>query len=235
MIGVKRTDSNLMFLYAAYLAALHVGNTLDSNYTFLFGMILPASVFAYPATLLLLCVISELWTREDAQKLVVLGLSTKFIGIIFLGLVRVFDVVPNYVIEAKRELWELLGTSLWEVSGQLVLGKNIRFWTVSIVSFCIAQSFCVDIFNLLLRRHKMKHGSPWGGRWLRYLTAALSGECLEVVLFITLSFFPQWDYIWKNIVRHVYVRSIFTFCTLPLFYMITWRHRRRWTKCPTVL
>ena len=43
MMGLQRTDGNLMFLYALFLAALSVGNVLDNSYMYLLGYTLPAS------------------------------------------------------------------------------------------------------------------------------------------------------------------------------------------------
>ena len=96
MLGVRRTDGNLMLLYATYIAALSTGNVLNNNYMFLLGYTMPASVLAYPITLLVADVICELWTQEDAARVVLLGLAEKFIGIILLGLSTLINIFPRY-------------------------------------------------------------------------------------------------------------------------------------------
>lgn len=225
MLAVKRTDGNLMFLYAVYLAALSVANVLDNSYVFIFGHTLPASVLTYPITLLVANVIRELWEEKYASRVVLLGLSVKFVGIVLLGLSQLLTVVPDYGM--RWDLWRLLGTSFWEVSEQWVLGRDFRFWTVSIFTFPIAQFTNVWVFDALLTWHIRRTGGPWGGRWFRYMTAALLGEFVEVTLFLTLAFTPNWGTIGLFMQQQLYVRGVFTLATLPVFYTMTWRRRRK--------
>ena len=229
MLAVKRTDGNLMFLYAVYLASLSVGNVLDSSYVYIFSVTLPASVLTYPLTFLVANIIRELWEEKYASRLVLLGFSVKFVGIVLLGLSRLVTTFPDW--GAQRDLWNALGTSFWEVGAQWVLGKDYRFWTISILSFPLAQFANVWVFDFMLRRHIRKTGGPWGGRWVRYLTAALVGESIEACLFIALLYQPNWILVRRFIFSQLYVRVIFTFYTLPLFYALTWRKKRGGGEC----
>lgn len=215
-----------MLLYAVYIASLSVGNILDDSYIFIFGHTLPASVLSYPLTFLVANIIRELWEEKYASRLVLLGLSVKFVGIVLLGLSQLLTVVPDY--GPRWELWRILGTSFWEVSEQWMLGRSFRFWTVSMLTFPIAQFVNVWLFDLLLTRHVQRTGSLWGGRWVRYLTAAMAGEAAEAVLFLVLAFAPSWENIWRFTQAQMLVRTVFTLGTLPLFYAMTWRRRQRY-------
>lgn len=225
MLGLKKTDGNLMFLYAAYLAALSIGNVLDNSFVFLFGCVLPASVLAYPLTLLTLCVICELWGRGDAARLVLLGLGMKFVGVVLLGLAQAVKIFPDY--GARRELWSILGTSFWEVSGHMILGKDVRFWTASIISFPIAQLTGLWVFDRMLRRRVERTGAAWGGRWARYLCGCMAGEAAEITLFLLMILAPDWRLFKIDMARQIYVRGIFTLMWLPTYYALTWRRRRK--------
>lgn len=224
MLGLKRTDGNLMFLYAVYLAALSVGNVLDDSWIILFGMTLPASVLAYPITLLVLCIICELWTASDAARLALLGMGMKFVGIVLLGLAQLFTLFPEY--STQRGLWNLLGLSFWEVSGQMVLGTSVRFWTASLISFPCAQMMGVTVFSAMRNRHVRRTGGPWGGRWLRYLGGSLAGETVEVILFLTMIMLPDWNATATDVARQMYARGVMTVAWLPVFYALTWRRRK---------
>ena len=228
MMGLQRTDGNLMFLYALFLAGLSVGNVLDNSYFYFMGYLLPASILAYPMTFLVTGTICELWEEKYASRLVLLGLSVKFVGIILLGLSQLLKIFPDY--GARYELWSLLGTSFWEVSGQMVLGRNIRFWSISLVTFPIAQFVNIWVFNAMLARRIQKTGAAWGGRWLRYLCGAIAGEGTEVVLFMAALFIPDWDAMWVPLRQQLYVRSVFTLFMLPLYYALTWRRRMFWRR-----
>ena len=217
-----------MFLYAVYLAALSLGNVLDNGYVVLFGATLPASVLAYPLTFLVANIICELWTRDDAVRVVLLGLSVKFVGIVLLGLAQLLTIFPDY--GAREELWRLLGTSFWEVSGHMVLGETVRFWTASLISFPCAQLADIAVFTAIRTRHIWRTGGPWGGRWVRYLGGALTGEAVEILVFLLLILAPDWEAVKINTISHIYARSIMTLMSLPLFYMLTWRRRpNAWT------
>ncbi len=222
-MGVKRTDGNLMFLYAAYLAALSVGNLMDGKYVLFLGMTLPAAVLAYPVTFLVLCIISELWTSDDAYKLVILAVSVKFLGVVLLGAAHVLASFPEY--GARWDLWGILGASFWDVAGSFTLGSDIRFYGGSIISFALAQSIGVWAFNIVRDRHIRWRGSPWGGRWIRYLVGSLTGEIVETLIFITLVFAPAWEKIWIDAEQQMYARGALTLLWLPFFYILTWRRR----------
>lgn len=227
-MGVKRTDGNLMFLFAVYLAALSLGNVLDDSYVVLFGAALPASVLAYPLTFLMANIICELWGRDDAVRVMILALSTKFIGVILLGLAQLVAIFPDY--GARKELWGILGTSFWEVSGQMVLGNTVRFWTASLISFPCAQLANICVFTAIRNRHVIRTGGPWGGRWVRYLCGALVGEAVEVLVFLALILAPNWEAMQTDIIAQMNARGAMTLMTLPLFYILTWRRRANaWT------
>ena len=227
-MGVKRTDGNLMFLFAVYLAALSLGNVLDDSYVVLFGSALPASVLAYPLTFLMANIICELWGRDDAVRVMILALSMKFIGIVLLGLAQLVAIFPDY--GARKELWGILGTSFWEVSGHMVLGNTVRFWTASLISFPCAQLANIWTFTAIRNYHISRTGGPWGGRWVRYLCGALVGEAVETLMFLALILAPDWEAVKINAISHMHARSMMTLMSLSLFYMLTWRRRpHAWT------
>ena len=148
----------------------------------------------------------------------------KFVGLVLLGFSRLLTIFPDE--GAQRELWSVLGTSFWDVGAQWVLGNDYRFWTISLISFPLAQFMNVMVFDFFLRRHIRKTGGPWGGRWKRYFTAAMLGEIVEVCLFMVLLYQPDWDRVKYFARQQLYVRTLFTLSTLPVFYALTWRKRR---------
>ena len=233
MMGLQRTDGNLMFLYALFLAALSVGNVLDNSYFFFMGYLFPASVLAYPMTFLVTSTICELWEEKYASRLVLLGLSIKFLGVVLLGLSQLIKIFPDY--GARKELWSILGTSFWEVSGHMVLGRTLRFWTSSMITFPVAQFVGIWVFCKVMERHIQKAGSAWGGRWSRYLAGALAGEITEVMLFMTLTFASEWTDLFGHkyqqaCLQQIYVRLWLTFLSLPVYYALTWRRKQFWRR-----
>lgn len=225
MMGMRRHDGNLMFLCAVYLASLFLSNLTHGQQANFFGVLLPAAGMTYPISLLTLCVVCELWKREEAYKMVFLALSIKFLGIVMLGLSRLFVNMPRYGIQ--NELWWILGASLWRASDMMILGRDIRFWAAALVSFTCAQAGCVYIFHVIYDRHVRKTGSPWGGRWARYLGAAMAGEMIETVVFLAMVLAPDWERFWSGVAWHGWMRGILTLAGLPIFYIVTWRRRRR--------
>lgn len=224
-MGVRRTDGNLMFLYAVYLAALSMGNLMDRSMMSVFNYPLPASVAIYPITLLVLCTICELWSTDDAYKMVMLGVSTKFLGIIMLTLSGFF-ASPPIIGVAPNLPGTMFASALHAAGGRWVIGTSLRAWAGSMVSFALAQTSAVYMFSFIYRRHVRKKGSPWGGRWFRYLVGSLTGEYVELSLFILFIFAPKWDQMQGAIWMHVVVRFFITLFSILPYYAITWRTRR---------
>lgn len=223
MMGVKRSDENLMFLYATYLATLFIANSVSNEYAQFLGTTMPISSLVYPITFLITCVICELWESEDSYRLIVLGLFIKFIGIVFLGLAQLIAEFPDQ--NAQQELWSVLGVSFGKVSGRFILDSNVRFWAGSLVSFMCAQYLTIRIFSAVLNAHIRKHGNSWGGRWIRYLTAVLIGELVETIIFTVLTFAPDWNTVYVEALYRIYARIIISFAGLIPFYSLTWRRR----------
>lgn len=229
-MGVRRTDGNLMFLYALYLSALSIGNLMDRGMVALSGFMLPASVLFYPITLLVLCIVNELWTEDEAYKLALLGLSTKFLGIIFVTLASIITRQPILAVTAANtsdSILNLFAESLRASGGRWIIGTTLRMWSGSIVSFAIAQLSSVWAFGKVYEYHVAKCGSPWGGRWVRYLVSCIVGETLELGLFTLLVFAPNWSDIQGNIPGHITARIVLTIIGIIPYYALTWRTKRR--------
>ena len=228
-MGVKRTDGNLMFLYAFYLAALSVGNVMDRSMMSILGWSVPASVLPYPITLMILCTICELWTTDEAYKLVMLGISAKFLGIIMLTLSGVVTTTPiiGVLAEAGSTSYGLFRSALRSVGGRWVLGTSLRSWAGSMLSFAVAQALTVFMFNLVYENHVRKNGSPWGRRWWRFIVACMAGQFTDLGLFTVFCFYPNFDQIGGDMVAHIYWRIVLTLVYLLPYYVITWRTRRR--------
>lgn len=224
-MGVRRTDGNLMFLYAFYLAALSLGNLMDRGMMSIFNYPLPASVAIYPITFLVTCTICELWSTDDAYKLVMLGVCTKFLGIIMLTLSGLF-ASPPIIGVAPNIPNTIFVSALHTAGGRWVIGTSLRSWAGSMVSFAIAQALAVYSFSLAYRRHVRKKGSPWGRRWYRYLVGALVGEYTELFLFILFVFAPTWSKMEGAVVEHVLARLFITLCSVIPYYALTWKTRR---------
>lgn len=229
-MGVRRTDGNLMFLYSIYLSALSVGNMMDRGMIALVGFMLPASVLFYPITLLVLCIVHELWTEDEAYKLALLGVSTKFLGIVFLTASSLIIRQPIFAVATANSddsILNLFAESLKASGGRWVIGTSLRMWTGSMLSFVIAQLSSVWAFGKVYNNHVAKRGSPWGGRWWRYLVSCFVGEALELTLFTLFVFAPNWDDIQGNVPGHIVARIILTLVGLIPYYILTWRNRRR--------
>lgn len=230
-MGFRRSDGNLMFLYALYMAALSIGNLLDSGFVSVIGYPLPASLLLYPITILVLCIICELWTSDEAYRLVFLGISAKFIGIILLTLSELLSAPSaiTYTMLANPDairLANLFGMAFKNIGDRWVIGTSLRMWTGSLLSYSIAQFSTIWTFNWAYTRHVQKVGSPWGKRWYRYGLSSIVGHTLEYILFTFLVFAPKWELVSDAFLAHIFFRVVAIFIGVIPFYIITWRTRR---------
>ena len=230
-MGVRRSDGNLMFLYAVYLAALSIGNLMDRGFISLIGYPLPASIVFYPITIVVLCTICELWASDDAYRLVFLGMSAKFIGIILLtlsGFVTTQRSVTyfTWADPGFNKLLTLFGASLKNIGDRWVIGTSLRMWAGSLLSYSIAQLMAVWTFEFAYNNHVKRTGSPWGKRWYRYTVSSLVGHGLEYFLFTALAFAPKWGKVLDAFPAHIILRLIAIAIGLIPYYVLTWRTRR---------
>lgn len=127
----------------------------------------PAGVIAYPITFLCTDIISELWGKDTAQKVVWAGF---FASILFMFLAYVavsLTPAPFYLHQ--------------EVFAE-IFGKLGRITVAGLSAYVISQSHDVWSFHFLKTLTKGRH------LWLRNNVSTIGSQFLDTIIFITIAF-----------------------------------------------
>ncbi len=157
----------LTVLAALFTTCLLVANIIAVKLVSIGGWIVPAGVIAYPLTFLFTDVITELYGRRVATRVIWIGFSA---SVLMLALVYGGKLLPPAV------FWE--GQAAYDT----ILGMVPRLVLASMVAYLVSQHHDVVAFHFW--RNKT------GGRflWLRNNASTMVSQALDTGLFITIAF-----------------------------------------------
>ena len=157
----------LVVLATSFATCLLVANIIAVKLVSIGGWVVPAGVIAYPLTFLFTDVITELYGRKIASRVIWLGF-----GVSVLMVILVFGggLLP------PAPFWE--GQSAY----QSILGMVPRITLASMIAYLVSQHH--DVFAFHFWRQKTK------GRflWLRNNASTMVSQALDTSIFITIAF-----------------------------------------------
>ena len=157
----------LVVLATLFVTCLIVANIIAVKVVFISGWFVPAGVIAYPLTFLFTDVISELYGRKIASRVVWVGFGASILMVI---LVFGGRLLP------PAAIWE--GQPAYES----ILGRVDMITLASMIACLISQHH--DVFAFHFWRQKTK------GRflWLRNNASTMVSQALDTAIFITIAF-----------------------------------------------
>ncbi len=166
MFTLNRQDK-LILLAGIFFTALFVSNVVSAKLFTVGSIVLTAGILTYPLTFLISDSISEVYGKSTAKKVVLIGLFTNLLMLIFF-----FGAV------------HLPPAGFWEMQAEfeMILGAVPRMVAASLVAYFISQLFDVHLFHKLKELTKGKH------LWLRNNGSTLTSQLLDSVIFITIAF-----------------------------------------------
>ena len=157
----------LVTLATLFATCLIVANIIAVKLVSIGGWVVPAGVIAYPLTFLFTDVITELYGRKIASRVIWVGF-----GVSVLMVILVFGggLLP------PAPFWE--GQSAY----QSILGMVPRITLASMIAYLVSQHH--DVFAFHFWRQKTK------GRflWLRNNASTMVSQALDTGIFITIAF-----------------------------------------------
>jgi uncharacterized integral membrane protein (TIGR00697 family) len=157
----------LVVLATLFATCLLVANILAVKLVSIGGWVVPAGVIAYPLTFLFTDVITELYGRRIASRVVWLGFGVNILMVILVVGGKLLPPAP---------LWE--GQSAYES----ILGMVPRIVLASMVAYLISQHHDVFAFHFWREKTKGKF------LWLRNNASTMVSQALDTGLFITIAF-----------------------------------------------
>lgn len=171
-IGLK--DKGLYILIALFITALTTSNLTASKIIVLgklWGITLlsPAAVVAYAITFLMTDIISEVWGRGIANKVVFAGFISQLLVIALTWIAIVLPIAPFQGIEYQKAY-------------EKILAPSINIVLASLIAYLISQYHDVWAF------HKWKQITQGKYLWLRNNASTMISQFIDTTIFISLAF-----------------------------------------------
>jgi len=172
----------LAVLATLFVTCLVTANIITVKLISIGGWIVPAGIIAYPITFLFTDVITELYGRQTASKVVWLGFGASILMVIL--------VVGGRLLPAAS-FWE--GQAAYET----ILGMIPRIVLASMIAYLVSQHHDVFAFHFWREKTKARF------LWLRNNASTMVSQALDTGLFITIAF-------WGTVPTAVLVNMLLT-------------------------
>jgi len=212
----KKRQAELIFLV---LAALFVSALVTANLIFqkffswdAFGIYtfeLSAGILPYPITFLVTDIISEIYGRKMANRVVLAGL---FASLFMLLIIVVAAYVPATAYSPVSD--EAFNT---------VFGFTFVAVAASLIAYLLAQFLDVQIFHFWKRKTKGKH------LWFRNNASTFSSQFVDTftVLILLCSFGAiQWELFGMLLLNGYLFKVLIAMLDTPVIYVIVWAMRK---------
>jgi len=205
----------LVVLATLFATCLLVANIIAVKLVAIGGWVVPAGVIAYPLTFLFTDVITELYGRRIASRVVWVGFG---VSILMALLVYFGGLLP------PAPFWED------QPAYKSVLGMVPRITLASMIAYLVSQHH--DVFAFHFWRQKTK------GRflWLRNNASTMVSQALDTGAFITIAFWGTVPTgILTNMLLSQYVaKLVIAACDTPFCYLLVGLLRERVKQPPPV-
>ncbi|MCF8366133.1 MAG: queuosine precursor transporter [Bacteroidales bacterium] len=202
------------------LTALFIASLVTSNLIFQkffswnpFGWYefqLSVGIIAYPVTFLITDIISEVYGRKRANRVVLAGL---FASIFMLLIIIVSS-------EATATEWSPVG----DAEFKRVFGFTFIAVAASMAAYLLAQYVDVQIFHFWKRLTKGKH------LWLRNNASTFLSQFIDTfTILILLCGFQiiEWKLFWPLLINGFLFKVLFAIADTPVIYLMIWLIRRK--------
>ncbi|MCR4676408.1 MAG: queuosine precursor transporter [Sphaerochaetaceae bacterium] len=167
----KLNESNIKkrdFLFALFIMAMVVVNTLGSKITTIFGVRVSVGIFLMPVLFLITDIIGEVFGEKEAQHFV--NVSTVMLIIMFALIFLFIKVKPN-------ETWGL------QKEYEVIFSSSMRMTLASVISFVISQKLDVFLFGVWKKVTRGKY------LWVRNNFSTIISQFIDTTIFDFIAFY----------------------------------------------
>ena len=218
----------MVFAVALVIANVVTAKTIDTHIP-LFGatIVVPGAVFCYAITFLMTDVVSELWGRACAQRVVVCGFCCQVLScllIVFTQLLPASDATMQAAYET-------------------LLGQNALFVGASLTGYIVSQSWDVFAFHTIRNALQERFGDASRMRWVYNNASTMTSQLIDTVLFIGIAFGIGSGWLFDAstlgqlgamMVGQYLVKLCLAALDTPVFYLLTRRAPARRDDAPDV-
>ena len=201
-----------LFLFALYITAMIVVNTVGSKIINLFGVRVSVGIFFMPLLFLITDVVGEVKGHDHVTLLVRFSI---------IMLIILFVVTGIFVRITPHPTWDL------QDEYQQIFGMSMRMSLASLISFAISQTVDVSIF---LQFKKISKGRLL---WLRNNISTMTSQFIDTVIFMFIAFYQMTptftaSYVFGLIIPYWLFKVVFALVDTPLCYLgVKWLNKEK--------
>ena len=164
----RNQDRAFILLVSVFVGTLVISSVLASKIITVLGLFVPAGVLAYCVTFVVTDVISEIWGKERANRVVFSGFITLLATFLLIRLALAWEAAPFW-----RE----------QRAFSAILGSTSRIIIASFIASLASQYHDVWAFHLWRKWTAGRH------LWLRNNASTVVSQFIDTVIFITIAFY----------------------------------------------
>jgi uncharacterized integral membrane protein (TIGR00697 family) len=191
----------LVVLATLFTTCLIVANIITAKLVSIGGWVMPAGVIAYPLTFLFTDVISELYGRRIASRVVWVGFGANLLMVVLVFGGKLLPPAP---------FWE--GQPAYES----ILGVVPRIVLASMIAYLISQQHDVFAFHFWRQKTKARF------LWLRNNASTIVSQGIDTGLFITIAFWGivPTEILINMLLTQYVIKLAIAVCDTPFCYLL---------------
>ena len=205
------TENKKTMLFCLFMATITTSLLISAKITTIFFFTFTVGAFAYAITFVITDAISEVFGRDEANKLIYFGWMSYAVVILFSQLA--INLPPADFWLEKQPAYEI------------VIGVVPRIILGSLCSYTVSQYHDIWAFHLWKKITRGKH------LWLRNNASTITSQFIDTIIFITIAFYglvPN-DILLSMVFSQFMIKLFIAVADTPIVYILV-----RWLrKSPT--
>jgi len=203
----KNEDRPFILLVSIFVGALVISSVLASKIITIFGLFVPAGVLAYCITFVVTDVISEIWGKERANRVVFSGFIALLVAFLLIRIALFWDAAPYW-----RE----------QKAFSTILGRTSRIIIGSFIAYLASQYHDVWAFHIWRKLTGERH------LWLRNTASTVVSQFIDTLVFIPIAFYGTMPVF--PLIKHQYIiKVLIALLDTPFVYLVVILVRRRYS------
>lgn len=191
-------NKGFIILFGIFTGGLVIASVLATKIIVILGLYVPAGILAYSLTFIATDVISEVWGKESANRVVFGG---------FITLIAVSLLIRLALVWPEAPIWNNKGAF------DSILGNTTRVIVASLAAYLASQYHDVWMFHILKKASK--------GRflWLRNNVSTMISQFIDSFIFIMAAFYGVLP-VWPLILGQWAIKLLIALLDTPLVYLL---------------
>ncbi|HDL89710.1 MAG TPA: VUT family protein [Thermodesulforhabdus norvegica] len=197
---MRKFEDTLLYLTGLFVAIVVISNVIAGKLVQVGPFVVPIAVFCYPLSFAFTDIISEVYGKHVASRVIRVGFGASIILVLFSLLVVVYP--PASFFEKNKAYVD-------------VFGFTPRIVFASLLAYLASQTHDIWAFHLWKKKTKGHH------LWLRNNLSTMASQFIDTAIFISVAFvgiFPE-AVVFKMLVSQYLVKLFIAALDTPFVYL----------------